>query len=39
MAIWFNLEPGEREAEGFGTTIATIESFVEGGRRAFGVDG
>jgi DNA polymerase I len=25
VAVWFNLEPGEREAEGFGTTIASIE--------------
>ena len=25
LAIWFNLEPGEREAEGFGTRVASIE--------------
>jgi DNA polymerase I len=25
VAVWFNLEPGEREAEGFGTKIASIE--------------
>jgi DNA polymerase I len=25
VAVWFNLQPGEREAEGFGTKIASIE--------------
>ena len=25
LAIWLNLEPGERESEGFGTRIASIE--------------
>src|SRR3989449_493485 len=25
LAVWLNLEPGEREAEGFGTRIASIE--------------
>jgi DNA polymerase I len=25
LAVWFNLETGEREAEGFGTRIASIE--------------
>jgi DNA polymerase I len=25
LAIWFNLETGEREAEGFGTRVASIE--------------
>jgi DNA polymerase-1 len=25
LAVWFNLEPGERESEGFGTRIAGIE--------------
>ncbi len=25
LAVWFNVEPGEREAEGFGTKIASIE--------------
>src|SRR5262249_24128145 len=25
LAVWFNLEPGEREAEGFGTKVASIE--------------
>ncbi len=25
LAIWFNLEAGEREAEGFGTRVASIE--------------
>ena len=25
VAVWLNLEPGEREAEGFGTPIASIE--------------
>ena len=25
MAVWFNLETGEREAEGFGTRVASIE--------------
>jgi DNA polymerase-1 len=25
IAVWFNVEPGEREAEGFGTRVASIE--------------
>jgi DNA polymerase-1 len=25
ISVWFNLEPGEREAEGFGTRVASIE--------------
>src|SRR5580704_4057876 len=25
LAIWLNVEPGERESEGFGTRIASIE--------------
>src|ERR1700687_1690213 len=32
LAVWLNLEPGERESEGFGTGIASIElSPKEGG--------
>jgi len=31
LAIWLNLEPGEREAEGFGTRIAAIEVSARSG--------
>jgi DNA polymerase I len=34
LAVWFNLDPGEREAEGFGSRVASIEvsSMVGEGR-------
>jgi len=39
LAVWLNLEPGEREAEGFGTRIAGIEvSSKPGEGRAVWVD-
>jgi DNA polymerase-1 len=31
LAVWFNLEPGERESEGFGTRIAGIEVSAKAG--------
>jgi DNA polymerase-1 len=31
LAIWFNLETGEREAEGFGTRVASIEVSTKAG--------
>src|SRR5256885_6783161 len=31
LAVWFNLETGEREAEGFGTRIASIEVSSQAG--------
>jgi DNA polymerase-1 len=31
VAIWLNLEPGERESEGFGTRIASIEVSSQAG--------
>src|SRR5271168_741828 len=31
LAVWFNLEAGEREAEGFGTRIAGIEASTKPG--------
>jgi len=33
LAIWLNLEAGERETEGFGTRTASIEVFRQGRRR------
>jgi DNA polymerase-1 len=39
LAVWLNLEPGEREAEGFGTRVAGIEvSQKEGEGRAVWAD-
>ena len=39
LAVWLNLEAGEREAEGFGTRVAGIEvSQKEGEGRAFWAD-
>jgi DNA polymerase-1 len=39
LAVWFNLEPGEREAEGFGTRIASIEASGKAGEgRAIWLD-
>ena len=39
LAIWFNLEAGEREAEGFGTRIAAIEVSSKAGEgRSIGLD-
>ena len=39
LAVWLNLEPGEREAEGFGTRVAGIEvSHKEGEGRAVWAD-
>ena len=32
LAIWLNLEPGERESEGFGTRIASIEVSSKAGQ-------
>ena len=32
LAIWLNLEPGERESEGFGTRIASIEVSPKSGQ-------
>jgi DNA polymerase I len=31
LAVWLNLEPGEREAEGFGSRVASIEVSSMGG--------
>ena len=31
IAVWFNVEPGEREAEGFGTRVASIEVSLKAG--------
>ena len=39
ISIWLNLEPGEREAEGFGSRVASIEVSVEGWRRPIDLDG
>jgi DNA polymerase I len=39
ISVWFNLEPGEREAEGFGTRVASIEvSSTVGEGRAVWLD-
>jgi DNA polymerase-1 len=35
LAVWLNLEPGEREAEGFGTRIASIEVSSKAGEGRF----
>ena len=40
LAVWFNLETGEREAEGFGTRLASIEVSSKAGEgRAVWADG